>query len=198
MPRRRGITADELMTQLRGDGERVAAHALRRAHFEAEANAFRAEEAPLLDDLRKVGWHVDSIWSAKGRREAYPAIVPVLIEHLSRPYSDRTLEGIARALAVVEAAPYAALLLATYRRIEGNSGFKHGLATAVAATSPLEVVAATARDSSLGESRLLLLEPLRRSRSALALRTLEELRTDPDLAKEIEAFFRAKAERKAR
>jgi hypothetical protein len=70
-------------------------------------------------------------------------------------------------------------------------GAKAGLAAALAATATDDVIddlIALAKDRSLGSSRLLLLKALRKSKSEVAKRTIEELASDPDLKKEIASW----------
>jgi hypothetical protein len=65
--------------------------------------ALEKAEAPLVKALRKSGFKVTSAWDFVNTKHAYPEAVPVLLEHLRKPYPRRILEGIARALAVPEA-----------------------------------------------------------------------------------------------
>ena len=76
-----------------------------------------------------------------------------------------------------------------------SSGFRGGLALAIAATTTnanLDETVALLRDRSLGEARLPLLRPLRRSRNPLVTVALLELRHDPDLAVELATWTRIK------
>lgn len=57
----------------------------------------------LLADLRRVGYRLESVWDFVNTAESYPEAIPVLLDHLRRPYSDIHREGIARALTVSEA-----------------------------------------------------------------------------------------------
>lgn len=89
----------------------------------------------------------------------YPAALPILLEHLERPYPDRVREGIARALAVHDAKFGWGTLVRLYRQEAPGTDAKDGLAVALAAASDDEVVdevISLARDSAHGESRLLL------------------------------------------
>lgn len=136
----------------------------------------------------------------------YPEAIPILLKHLRHPYLDRTRESIARALAVPELAVREArtFLVEEYRKAPIGKGIiapgetdvyslgtKSGLALAVAAaTTEAEIdhLVALARDRSLGSSRLLLLRRLKRSKSEVAKKALEDLATDPDLKKEIASW----------
>jgi hypothetical protein len=78
-------------------------------------------------------------------------------------------------------------------RDEHEKRAKDGLAVAIAATADDEAIADViqlVRDSRHGPSRLLLLKALERSSDSRAHATLAELRTDPELQKEIRVILR--------
>jgi hydrogenase maturation factor len=58
------------------------------------------EAAPLIAELGEAGVNVRIVWDLVNTAENYANVIPVLLKHLQMPYSDRTREGIARALAV--------------------------------------------------------------------------------------------------
>jgi len=157
----------------------------------------RAEEASILTDLRVIGLNVESVWDLVNTSTQYTEAIPILLKHLLLPYSDRTKEGIARALAVPGARYAWPLLVAEYRKAPiGHEngirlGAKTGLAAALSATATddeIEELADLAKDRSQGDSRLLLLRLLRRSKTPIARQALEELKSDPALAKEIASW----------
>ena len=156
----------------------------------------RIEEEPLLADLRAIGFDpgVDSVWDLVNTAEPYPEAIPVLLRHLTRPYSDRIKEGIARALAVPDAVHAWPILVAEYKKAEEGQedgvmrGYKDGLAVALAATATdamLGEVISLIKDTSNGSTRIFFLGPLCESKNPLARQTIEELKDDPDLKKEI-------------
>jgi hypothetical protein len=78
-----------------------------QAKRQAFARAIYAIEAPLVADLRGVGFDVESAWDLFNRKEPWrkdvpippwPEAVPVLVEHLGRAYPFVVHEGIVRAL----------------------------------------------------------------------------------------------------
>lgn len=76
-------------------------HVARQAR-EVEAAAIRDAElrraqAPLIEALQKMGV-VESVWNLVNTREAYPQALPVLLEHVQRPYPDVVREGCTLAL----------------------------------------------------------------------------------------------------
>lgn len=164
----------------------------------------RIEEEPLLSELREVGWNCESVWDLVNTSKRYPEAIPVLLKHLQLPYSDRTREGIARSLAVREAKSAWPIIVSEYKKATigwgikapGDKrkfplGAKDGLACALRAAvtdETLEELIALAEDPTHGESRLLLLAALRRSRSASAKQALNRLASDPDLKKEIASW----------
>ncbi len=156
----------------------------------------RIEEEPLLADLRAIGFDpgVDSVWDLVNTAEPYPEAIPVLLRHLTRPYSDRIKAGIARALAVPDAVHAWPILVAEYKKAEEGQedgvmrGYKDGLAVALAATATdamLGEVISLIKDTSNGSTRIFFLGPLCESKNPLARQTIEELKDDPDLKKEI-------------
>lgn len=159
---------------------------------------WKIEQEPMLADLRQVGCSLNSVWDLVNTANKYTEAIPVLLKHLVRPYSDRIREGIARSLAVREARYAWPLLVAEYRKApmgvgeEGvKLGVKNGLACALAATATDEVMGEMvmlAKDRSHGESRLLLLSALKKSKTDVAKRALTMLASDPALAKEIASW----------
>jgi hypothetical protein len=164
--------------------------AFRRRHEE-----LRQAQAPLVQALAEVGLEVESVWDLVNRpTRHYPEAVPVLLDHLQRPYPDPIREGIARALTVADARPHWKTLTRLYREEHGRRT-KDGLAVAISGIATDEViedVIALARDKRNGTSRVLLLYALERSKDPRAQRALMELGTDPELQKQIQIIFKRK------
>lgn len=179
----------------------------RRRRAAEVAAVSKAEELPILAELRAVGVDAKSIWDLVNARTPYPRAIPILLKRLLLPYSDHTREGIARSLAVPDSRTREAwtTLVNEYRKAptaDSNAqsgkqkqrlGAKDGLACilAVAVTEEtLPELIELAKDRSQGESRLLLLSALRKrkSKNALAKRALDELAEDPELSKEIASW----------
>ncbi len=182
------MTDDEI-SRLRAINQEKARQRAERSEY------LRAEEEPILADLRAVGLEVKSVWDLVNRSSPYPGAIPILLKHLIRLYSDRTREGIARALAVPDAKDAWPLLATEYRKApvgEENGirlGAKSGLAAALSATDDvIAQLASLAKDRSNGDSRLLLLRGLRKSKTAVARDALQELADDPALQKEIASW----------
>lgn len=109
MSRKRGkpVTAEELLKELHADPEWVARKEAQEAKRQALARAIYASEAPLVADLRRAGFDIESAWDLFNRKEPWrkdvsippwPEAVPILIDHLGRTYPFSVREGIVRAL----------------------------------------------------------------------------------------------------
>lgn len=179
-------TAKELLDALSKDPDFVARQAAAERERQALEKTLRADEKPVVDDLRDAGVAVDSVWDLVNTGRPYPAAVPVLIRHLRRPYHTRTRQGIARALTVREAQAVEADLLSAFRAETDNAenGVKWliGNALSVAASDRiLDDVIALATDPTHGPARRELLTILQGSRHGAVRAALESLVDDPDL-----------------
>jgi hypothetical protein len=193
------ITASELDAKLNKDPDFVREKAIREEAQKKLRDEFRGEQSRLVGELREAGLDIRDLWELLAIRTSYRDALPILVRHLKLSYSDATLETIARALAVREALEYWSDLVDLYRRTpnqrEGGKrcGLKHGLACALAVASTektLGELVELARDPSNGDSRVLLLDGIRRSRSALAKQAVQTLVNDPGLAREIKSWGR--------
>ncbi len=199
MKKRERLTAEEHLARLHADPEWVAA----RAREEVEDQEFLQEiaraEAPLVRALRQTGYELESVWDLVNTRGSYPPeVVAVLLAHLPRPYPPVVREGIARALAVPEAKAQGWALLTRLFREETVEHVRDGIAVAIAGCANREVlsdVIALTRDRRCGASRVLLMSVLARSKDARAREALMELRTDPDLEKQIALILKRRAAR---
>lgn len=168
----------------------------------------RIEQEPILKELRGVGWNVKSVWELVNTSTRYAEAIPILLKHLSLPYSDRTREGIARSLAVPEPEVRKAwpMLVEEYRkapmgwgikdpgsteelRLSAKDGLACALAVAVTDETMQELIDII-KDPRHGEYRVLLLSALRKSKMPIAKQAIEELASDPDLKKEIASWRR--------
>jgi hypothetical protein len=151
----------------------------------------RIAETPLLEDLRKVNIKATSVWDLVNTKASYAAAIPVLLRHFEQGnYLPEIREGIARALAVQEASYAWDTLLRLFRREPegGPRNVKWALACALAGAATDEhvgVLIDLAKDKSLGENRLALLSAIAKSKTERAAAAFEELRSDPQLAREI-------------
>jgi hypothetical protein len=93
------------MAQLWQNPEWVARHLASEAALKERQEQSRREQAPLLSELRDAGFQVESVWDFVNTANKYPAAIPILLRHLTVPYSKRIKEGIVRALTVSYAGP---------------------------------------------------------------------------------------------
>ena len=176
------MTAAELAAKLQANPEFVAGQKEReRARAERVAR-HRAEQAPLLAELRTADLDIQAVSDLINTSAKYDKAIPILLRHLLLPYSDVTRETIARSLAVPEARHAWPTLVAEYRKAPTGKkngirlGAKDGLAVALSVTATeavMEELVALAKDRTHGSSRLLLLPALRKSKSAIAKQALE-------------------------
>lgn len=162
---------------------------------EAEREALHAEreaaEQPLLRDLAAVGVEVDSVWDLAAREEPCPEAVPVLLDHLGRPGPDDVGEGIAAALGKPEARPHWDELVRAYRAADPATrpSSTDGLAATLARLADRRTmpdVLELLHDASRGESRVLLLRAVTRSRLPDRWEIVRACTADPVLRLEAE------------
>ena len=179
------------MRQLEADPIWVARRdAQARARLQRELTSQR-EQTDLLQDLKASGVSVNNVWSLVNTAGPYPGALRVLLDHLSRPYSDRVREGIARALAVKEARPVAWDEFVRLARTEASQSWvSDGVMVAIAAMarpSDLDEIISLITDRLVGPGRVFLVRNLTRSKKQKARQVLMDLRDDPDLQREIAA-----------
>jgi hypothetical protein len=191
--KRKPITAAELMRQLEADPGWIA-HRDERERLQHQAQARLERDArPLIAALQDVGVNVESVWDLVNSSEPYPVAIPVLVQHLDRPYEARNREGIARALAVRDAKKLAwdkVLNIIETQWAELPKDLRDGLMIALSgmagpddAPKLIELIS----DRRLGPSRIFLVSVLVRSRRPDAREALLRLKDDPDLRTEIAA-----------
>ncbi len=189
--RTKPMTAAELMAQLNADPEHQAFVAERDQRIQEAVAKRKVEEAPILADLGAVGVHVESVWDLVNTASSYPAAIPVLLNHMVRPYSEKTKEGIARSLAVPEAAEGWDILLSEFETSPDTkpNGYKWGigcaLAVVAAATGRQGEALRLLRDERHGENRLALLDVFALSRKPEQRAVLQGFADDPDLGKQV-------------
>jgi len=187
------ITAEELNRRLESDQEFMRRRAEQDGLMAERTAELRKEEAPVLADLERLGFKVDAVWQLMSRYPRYTEAIPVLLEHLQRPYSDVVRGWIARALALrATKKPGWRILVQEYGKTSiSDSQAKDGLAVALSAAcdrTVLPELIELARDKSHGGSRILLLSAIKRSKQPGARVAIGELASDPQLAKEINSW----------
>ncbi len=187
-------TAEQVAAELEADSSYRKMRDKKQALAAAAQAAMGEAEAPLVRALNDVGVEVTSVWDLVNTAAPYPSAIPVLLEHLQHNYPPQVREGIARSLAVTEASWAWDVLLSLFSRepAGGRPNVRWALACALSAAATDDVidrVIELVRDPSVGEDRLILLHALVRSKKALATQVLEDLRGDPQLAREIRVLL---------
>jgi HEAT repeat protein len=194
-------TAAEYVAELEKDPEFVRRRQEREARTQQYLDEMHRAEISLIDALAEAGIRVTSVWDLVNTRAQYPDALPILFDHLQRPYPDSVRSGIARALAVPEAKRWWRPLLELFRSNEETkvNGFKTALACALIGAVDEDVlgdVIELVQDPTHGEHRVVLLSALSRSSSIEARGALERAAKDPQLAKEARIQLRCLARRK--
>lgn len=155
-----------------------------RLEFEKELDE---QEKDLIADLKAVGIEVKCVWDLVNTKESYWAAIPVLLEHLSKPYHHRIKEGIIRALGVKDAKGKATpLLIAEYHKIPiKKMDMRWAVGNTVYTTitkADVESILPIVRDKENGFSREPFIVALGKIKSSVAEDVLIELLTDKEVA----------------
>jgi hypothetical protein len=188
---KKNLTAAEAIAKLNADPAYVAGRREQDEKFARIREQYAQAEAPLVKELRAAKVSVNSVWDLVNSRDVYPRSLPILLNHLQRPYPEAIRDGIARALAIPDAKFAWHVLVNLYRR-EPENRAKDGLAVALSNIADDEVMTeliSLARDARYGGSRILLLDALRRSRLPQARRALMKCGKDPVLQKEVQRIL---------
>ena len=189
IPPRNWKVRGKMLKRLQANPQYVRQKLQERKDFEMRLRLSRRAQFPLIDELAAVGLRVRDVWDLVDRKRKHDQAIPVLLDHLRKPYAEEIREGIALALALrTTQKPGWRILVEEYRRPGTGTPVKDALAMALAAASGPAVLSeliALARDPSHGNSRVLLLPGIRRSRRPEAARALRELAADPQLAPQI-------------
>ena len=188
---RKGMTAAELMARLERDPVYVRRRRKREKVQKEREEEYARAEAPLVDALRAGGVQISSVWDLVNSKEPYPRqVLPILFEHLDRPYPERVREGIARALAVPESRSRSDDLVGRFLAETDTTthGMKWALHLAIAAAADVTVVETLSQlacDQRHGRNRALFIDALARIDDPRARIALAKLANDPVLADDI-------------
>lgn len=189
------MAADEFMAQLAQDED----YQRRKRQVDSEFAALAAEREgrlqPFRDDLTGAG--IDATYDPlTGVRNGDPRILEIALRHLGRDgYDDRTRAEIARHLEVKAAGAHWSQVLAFYRQATGDEE-REALAAALAASARgdnVDDLMELVQDGSLGESRILLLRPIKRLRRGGGKAFVARLVDDPVLGTESTAIMRGRS-----
>jgi hypothetical protein len=192
MSKGKGKTAAELMAELTRDPEYVAQRRQRDDERRRKEEEYVHAEAPLVKELRQAGIEINSVWELVNSPNTHAQSLPLLLEHLQRPYPDAVREGIARAMAVPSAKFAWPILVRLYQEVQ-EPRTKDGLAVAISAIADresIDEVIRLIRDERHGASRILLLGALGKLALPQARKVLMDLGGDPALQKEARRLLR--------
>jgi hypothetical protein len=185
MSRRKPKTAAEFLAEMEHDEQYQRQRAEKEARLELLRQQYRKEQEVLLGDLRKIGFDLESVWDLVNTREAYAKAIPILVAHLDKSYSDRTTEGIVRALAIRPARGKAGTKLLEMFRKEKDENLRWVIGntlSVVALPEETDSVLELLRDTRFGMSRGMLAHAAARLQGADAIPLLISLLEDKDVA----------------
>ncbi len=183
-----------------------------KARWQADRERFRQKEIaenirvarPIMEELRQLGFAVESIADLYNLRLDYRAAIPVLLKWLPRIDNPDVKETIVRALTVRWARPTAAgALVEEFRRAHDptGSGLRWAIGNAlevVADESVFEDLVEFVRDKRYGPTREMVAMALGRMKDPRAVDVLIEALGDEEIAGHaIAGLARLKAERAA-
>ena len=177
------VSAGDLLARLQANPDYVAMQERQRKESQIRSERSHQEQTLLLTELREAGCCIHSVWDLVNTSDNYDAVIPILLKHLKLPYSGVIRGGIARALAVPAARSAWDELFSEYIKEPAvgpghGLGAKDGLAVALSALvtdDTIEQLAAVAQDPMHGSSRVLFVQPLRKSRLPAAKTALAML-----------------------
>ena len=173
-----GKTAEEFLKELSKNKKYQEEKKKREANFKEFEERLNADEVSLIFDLKSIGIHIDSVWDLVNSSSPYQEAIPILLKHLQMEHHPRTLEGIARSLAVPEALKFDnvwKIIFDLFLKADPDEsidspeerGFKDGLAVAISVLyneSQIKDVLSLIQDKSHGKSRGLLVDGLKKFR----------------------------------
>ena len=121
-------------------------------------------EDDVLRDLAAVGVVVRTVWDLHEHRDAYPAPIPVLLDHLARDHPRVVLEGVVNAMAHPSARPWWPELRDLYLR-DRREVVQERLAvvlSSIAVREHYEDLVLLLGNEDLGRSRILLVRAVNR------------------------------------
>ncbi len=201
MTKDKKVSSKDFLAQCYAHPNYVAEKAERDRLFEERMKRIRAEDEPVLSDLRNIGLLYETV----GHLAASPNIdylraTPTLLKHmLVETYSARLRETLARSLAMKQVRHLWPILVEEYEKASNlmTDGYcyKDGLAVALSvmvSADTMDELISLAKKQCHGESRIFFVKMIAKSTSEAAKKAIEELVNDPDMAKEIAALRKRK------
>jgi hypothetical protein len=181
--------------QLQADPEFMRMRAEQEKNMAERKAQLSLAEKPILEDLARLGFDVTSVWLLKSKYREYKNAIPILLDHLRKPYPDIIRAGIAQVLAIRATRKIGwKILVEEYCKIGlDHAHVKDSIAAALSQScddSVIQELISLAKDKSNGSSRIMLLAGIKRSKRSEAKQAIDELADDPELAKEIKSWHR--------
>jgi hypothetical protein len=194
-----GVSAKDLAAEkerrLREDPDYRALVEQAEAERAAQAEQRRLAVQPVLDDLRSLGVEIGSLWDLYKQPEVHDEAMPVLLSHLQRDYSERTLDDVGNALPSKPAAKWWDDLADLYITT-ASEAVRDRLAAALSACARqkhYQDLLGFVADRSLGASRVYFLRPINRIGNRISPGTgraaIEATANDPILVREATAIL---------
>lgn len=159
-PSRASILAAARASQFRPDQEREKPTTDRERFIARRVEQNRKDSAPIVRDLKKLGFDVEWVSDLFNRAYWYESAIPILLDWLPRMSNEAVKEAIVRALTVKWARPMAAQpLIEEFRRTIPDKGLKWAIGNAletVGDDSVFDDIVVLARDERHGRSRSML------------------------------------------
>jgi len=162
----------------------------------------RAKEySSMIMELKDKGIVISSVWDLVNTKSSYKVAIPILVNHLSKPYHIKNKEGIIRALAVKEAKGFAcrAILDEYIKAPKSNSNYcwTFGNTMAIIMTPEyIDDVIAIVQDKTNGISRQMFVIALGKVKSEKAENVLINLLDDEELMPQtLEALGRMRSKK---
>jgi hypothetical protein len=162
---------------------------------------FRVETETLNNELRALGYEIETVYDLSCAKTARKSAVPILLNHLEKQYSWRVFAAICQALTVKDARTAWVTIVNIYKNLANFDGGKDNtrkdwIANLIAFLvwektwdEYIELI----RDKRNGTSRILLLGKILRSKRPERDQLLDEFSNDPELAIEINDKRKRKA-----
>lgn len=198
MSRRRRKTVEEVLADYEADPQWRAEQEEYEREVDQRVAKLRAEERPIVQELRAAGFKVKSVEGfydrLTGRINTPQGALSILLKHLDRAYSSELRHELAMGFATATARPYWNDIKRRFVE-ESDDHVKQGFGNAVykialADKSLLPEVIGLMKNRRIGHVRSFLVEVLTRfSRDSRAQQALHDLKDDPDLKGEIGRYF---------
>lgn len=187
------------MTELEQDPEYIAMRERQEAERLEAERLDRLAQEPVLEDLRKVGVNIDSVWHLYLFPDSRPQAIPVLLKHLTLDYPDRVLEGIGNGLYDRSARPWwdelREMMLTTDR--EAVRDRLAAVLSLCATRENYDDLLGFIKNNDLGPCRIYFLRPINRignrMKAGQGRAVVETVADDPDLGREATAILKGRS-----